>query len=64
MQLPIILLTLYVLERIKDYNPNIKLIFILRYPSARAYSARNFYKKFPRYKNLPDFSTVIDNELQ
>lgn len=53
-----------VLERIKSYNPNIKLIFILREPSSRAYSAWNFYKRFKRYQNLPNFHEVVNHEIE
>lgn len=43
----------YVPERIYKYNPDIKLIIILRDPVKRAYSAWNMYKKLHSIKNTP-----------
>lgn len=52
-----------VLEKIKNYDSKIPMIFILREPISRAFSAWNFYKRFPRYSELPEFHSVINQEL-
>ncbi|QNL20599.1 sulfotransferase [Hyphobacterium sp. CCMP332] len=58
------------LERLKKYNPNAKIIVLLRNPVKRAYSAwnmfSNLYKDEGREKKLLEtrpFEVAIDNEL-
>lgn len=53
------------LNRIRDFNPAIKLVIILRDPVSRAFSAWNFYKKFRQYKDiLPDFAHCVEQEME
>jgi hypothetical protein len=39
----------FAIDRIYEYNPNIKLVFILRDPIKRAYSEWNMFRKNPKY---------------
>ena len=49
------------LERIKDYNPNVKLILVVRNPIERAYSHWNM--EFKRKREKLGFSEAIKKEL-
>lgn len=51
------------LERIYNFNPDMKLIIVLRDPVARAYSAWNFYKKFKQYESISEFSSCVRKEM-
>jgi hypothetical protein len=59
-------------ERIRRYDPDMKLIALLRDPVDRAFSAWNMYRRFGGYRPLiyapkretRDFPTAIDEELR
>jgi len=50
----------YALDRIHDYNPNMKLILILREPISRAYSEYNMYLDWGKIKQFSDNDKELD----
>jgi len=53
------------LERIKKFNPKIKVVIILRNPVDRAFSSWNFNKRFKEFSDiLPDFEECVRQEME
>jgi hypothetical protein len=55
----------FAIDRIYEYNPDIKLVFILRDPIKRAYSEWNMFRKDPNYKEdfIESIEKIKDTEL-
>ncbi|WP_349343070.1 sulfotransferase [Marinobacter sp. MMG032] len=49
------------IERIYKFNPNVKLILILREPLSRAHSAYKLYQSYGRFKDL-DFNAAVEKD--
>lgn len=54
----------YSINKIRKYNPNMKLIIILREPISRAFSQYNMYKNSADPKKRKKVNSTFDNEIQ